>query len=211
MKLVVLGATGRTGQEVVTQALAAGHQVTAVVRDPHKLPVTHDHLQVVAGDATNLNVLKNACKGHDAIIMTIGPAAKKPDYTLMQTAIAAIIAAAKATGVRKVVVMSSFIVRRKQLHVVVQRFTGLFMKKLIRDRQLGEQILMDSDLDWTIVHATRLVDKPHAAAWRVVPGGEVLSIGSHIARADAADFLLRVAESDKYRQKMVTITAKKNA
>jgi putative NADH-flavin reductase len=76
MKLFVIGATGRTGQEVVQQALARGHQVTAFVRSPEGVGVRNERLTVIKGDATDEEQLFNAMQNHDAVISTLGPRAR---------------------------------------------------------------------------------------------------------------------------------------
>ena len=76
MKLFVIGGTGRTGREVVQQALVRNHQVTAFVRSPERLTLKDERLSIVKGSATNENQLGNAMQNHDAVISTLGP--RKP-------------------------------------------------------------------------------------------------------------------------------------
>ncbi len=73
MKLTIFGATGRTGRQLLTQALEAGHEVTAFVRDPSKLGVTHSRLRVMQGDVYDASVVEDATKGQDAVLSALGP------------------------------------------------------------------------------------------------------------------------------------------
>src|SRR5664279_3212065 len=76
MRVLVIGASGKTGHEVVRQALAVGHEVTAFVRDPSRLQVRDPRLTVVRGDARSVDDLRRALAGQDAVISTVGGSAK---------------------------------------------------------------------------------------------------------------------------------------
>ena len=76
MKIVVFGSTGSIGKMVVEQALAANHHVTAFLRDPAKLSVAHPNLTLVKGDVMNIDDVKRAVEGHDAVVCTLGAGAK---------------------------------------------------------------------------------------------------------------------------------------
>src|ERR1700674_4047776 len=99
MNLVVLGATGRTGRLVVEQALAAGHTVTALVRSPEKLTTSNSKLRVVAGQVTDTSAVARALEGADALISTLGG-----NGSVIADSTAAIVAAARQTGVSRAVV-----------------------------------------------------------------------------------------------------------
>src|ERR1035437_786502 len=105
LNILVLGASGRTGRLVVEQALAAGHTVTAFARDPSKLKLSGENLNIANGDARDFDSLRAALKGSDAVIDTIGGGERK----LIATTMAALVAAMQKSGVRRVVVMSTFI------------------------------------------------------------------------------------------------------
>src|SRR5437588_8740803 len=145
MKLVVLGATGRTGRLVVEQALAAGHTVTALVRSPEKLATSSSNLRVVAGQATDATAVARALEGADALISTLGGGG-----SVIADSTSAIVAAARETGVSRVVVLSSFAVDRDRLDALTRLLTGIAMGAIIKDKSAGEQVLRRSDLEWTI-------------------------------------------------------------
>ena len=89
MKLFVIGATGRTGQEIVQQALARGHQVTAFVRSPEKITAKSERLTVLKGNVLDENQLFNAMQNQDAVISTLGPREVfKPSSMLHDSALA---------------------------------------------------------------------------------------------------------------------------
>src|ERR1700731_957378 len=103
MNLVILGATGRTGRLVVEQALAAGHTVTALVRSPEKLTIRNSNLRVVAGRATDPGDVARALASVDAVLTTLGGSG-----SVIADSTRAIVAAANQTGVKRVVLLSSF-------------------------------------------------------------------------------------------------------
>src|SRR5246127_2076697 len=110
MNLLVLGATGGTGRLVVEQALAGGHTVTALVRSPEKLATSHPNLRVVTGSATDIESVAVALEGADAVISPLGGGG-----SVIADSTAAIVAAAGQTGVRRVVVLSSWLVERDRM------------------------------------------------------------------------------------------------
>ncbi|MFL6597838.1 MAG: NAD(P)-dependent oxidoreductase [Chthoniobacterales bacterium] len=107
MKLFVIGATGRTGQEIVQQALARGHQVTAFVRSPENITAKSERLTVLKGNVLDENQLFNAMQNHDAVISTLGPRQVfKPSSMLHDSALATTRAMDRA-GVKRLVVLSA--------------------------------------------------------------------------------------------------------
>ena len=189
MKLVVLGATGGTGRLVVEQALAAGHSVTALVRSPEKLASSQPNLRVVTGSATDLESVASALEGADAVISTLGGGG-----SVIADSTSAIVAAARQTGVRRVVVLSSWLVQRDLMSPVLRLATGIAMRGLIKDKSAGEQLLRQSDLDWTIVYASMLGDGP-AIGSTVLPESAGWSLSQRISRADVATRLIQAATS----------------
>ena len=200
MKLVVLGATGGTGRLVVEQALAAGHTVTALVRSPEKLATSQENLRVVTGSATDPQALAGALKDADAVISTLGGGG-----SVIADSTTAIVAAARQTGVRRVVVLSSWLVQRDRMSRVLRLATGIAMKGLIKDKSAGEQLLRQSDLDWTIVYASMLGDGP-ATGSTVLPESAGWSMSQKISRADVAMWLIQAATSRQSSSRSVRIT-----
>jgi NAD(P)H-binding len=108
MKLIVLGATGGTGLEIVRQATERGHLVTTLVRSPDRLKPFWDRIAVKAGDLLNSTDLQQAIQGHDAVVSAFGPRVpvSKADATLLQRFAVALTSAMSHTDVRRVVVES---------------------------------------------------------------------------------------------------------
>src|SRR5688572_23603346 len=107
MKIVILGASGKTGRILVHEALEAGHKVTAFVRDINKVTRTNPNLKIVVGDARRSEDLAKALEGADAVISTLG--SSRPGDNLIVASAKALIDAMHKTGVERVIMMSSFL------------------------------------------------------------------------------------------------------
>src|ERR1700674_4918184 len=201
MNLLVLGATGRTGRLVVEQALVAGHTVTALVRSPEKLTIVNSKLRVVAGEATDKAAVSRALQGADAAISTLGGKG-----SVIADSTQAIVAAAHEAGVRRVVVLSSWLVERDRMDAVTRLLTGIAMGPLIKDQSAGVQILRRSDLEWTIVYASVLTDGPAEGSVAELPDGAKRRMSQKISRADVAAWVVQAAAGVKNSRRSVGIT-----
>ncbi len=195
MKLTVFGATGRIGEQVVRQALDAGHKVTAVVRDPARFDVRHPALEVatVAG-LTDPEVLRPALEGSDAAISGVGPRGRK-DGPVASSATRGILRAMEASGVRRFVAVSavpvgpvpegeSFVNRR-----ILLPFISAFARDVYADLAAMEDEIRRSTTQWTIVRPPKLNNKPLTGRYRTSVGGNVPR-GYAISRADVAHAML---------------------
>ena len=142
MNLTVLGAAGAAGVQLVEQALAAGHQVTALARSAENLTLTNPNLHVVQGDATDRAVVSQAMKGADAVISVLG--ARGP---VIAETTRAVVDAAEQAGPDRIVMLSSFAVARDRLKPVSKLVTRMAMGSQIKDKTAGEEVLRASGLD----------------------------------------------------------------
>ncbi|GLZ79400.1 NADH-flavin reductase [Actinorhabdospora filicis] len=198
MRLVVLGATGGIGRHVVTQALAAGHEVIALVRDPSAVPGSADTLDVRKADVLDQGVLtaELAEINPDAVISALGvrPPVKGP-VSLLTDAMGALIPAMRSTGIRRLLVVSAAGAYDEEADGPVTRYVAKpLLKRLLRygfdDTRAADALVEATDLDWTIVRPPRLLDKPLTTRYRV-GGDHGLKKALNIHRADVAHYLLR--------------------
>ncbi len=215
MRVLVIGASGKTGHEVVHQALAAGHEVTAFVRDPSRLQVREPRLTVVRGDVRSVDDLRRALAGQNAVISTLGGRAKdamtdplsgKPSGGVMEASTAALIEAAGEAGVRRVVVLSTFMLA-PNFRAGILKPLALYYKGMNDDKRAGEETLKRSPLDWTIVYATRLTDGERSGRERLVPVTEIVTPRNNVSRSDAAAFLLAQLDDDAAIRQAIVCTA----
>jgi putative NADH-flavin reductase len=204
-KLLVLGATGGTGRALVEQAVGAGLSVTVLVRRPDKsFP---DRVRVVSGDLLeDSTVLHAAVPGQDAVVSALGVGPSFTSGHLISRSAPAIVAAMRRHGVRRLVFTSAFGVgaTRQDTPLLPRVFIATLLRDVYRDKQVGEQAILASDLDWTIVYPVGLTDGPRSGRYRV---GERLSLKGfpRISRGDVAEFLLRQVEDRTYIRKGVLI------
>ncbi|ROT31513.1 NAD(P)-dependent oxidoreductase [Micromonospora sp. HM5-17] len=211
MRLTVVAATGGIGRHVLSQAVAAGHDVTAVVRNPAKLPATDRPVRVVAADLATPDpaVLADAVAGADAVISGLGPRSGA-EAGVTSRGTGAIIAAMRATGVRRILVVSAAPVstvpspgrphppRRDPGEGFLMRnlltpAVKLVLRRQYADLAVMEDMLRDSGLDWTVVRPPRLTDRPLTGVYRTAYGRN-LRRGAFVPRADVAHYLLRAVD-----------------
>ena len=207
MKLTIFAATGGIGRQLLEQAIAAGHDVTAVVRSPEKL--SGEAVRVVQADLATPDpaALESAVNGADAVLSGLGPRSNA-DAGIAARGTAAIVAAMQATHVRRIVVVSAapvgtvpspgrprppkhdpgdgFFMRHLFSHVARTLFG-----KVYTDLAQMEDVLRDSGLDWTVVRPPRLSSKPGTGHYRTAYGQNVRG-GWIVPRADVAQLMLRV-------------------
>jgi len=198
MRLFLLGATGRTGAQVLELALARGHDVTAFVRSPGKLSPAKltrgaPAPRVVAGDARDSPALAAAMRGHDAVLSALGPHAREAfrPSTLMTECAAATVAAMKEAGVARLAVVSAAVLFPEKGPLFA--FFRWFLKHHARDLADMETLIRAAaGIDWTIVRPPRLT-RSTAQAYRALP--DALPPGARaISFRAVAAFLLDAVE-----------------
>jgi putative NADH-flavin reductase len=196
MKILVFGASGRTGSLVVEQALAAGHEVVAFVRDPAKLPLQHERLTIVQGDVTDPAAVERAMVGVDAVISALAPTRGGPSG-IVEKGIANILAAMRASGVRRIVVSSGAGVPDPDdppnwTASIIRALLKAIAGAVLDDATKAVALLRASDRDWTVVRAPILTNGPHTGRYRL--GSFAAGFGARISRADFADAMLKALD-----------------
>lgn len=210
MQILVVGATGGTGLATVGQALDRGHYVTAFVRDPARLPLTHPHLTVVTGDVLDPNALLPAVRRQDAVICSLGGRPGQSDRAVADGTVN-LIAAMKQASVNRLLVVSSL--------GVGDSFAGaslpskLFIRTVlsgpIAQKEEQEQAVRGSGLDYLIVRPPRLTNDPATGQIAVAESMKFpLFAMPRISRSDVAAFLLDQLDSSTYVGKMLIVTGK---
>ncbi|MFC1438456.1 NAD(P)-binding oxidoreductase [Streptacidiphilus sp. N1-10] len=209
MQLTVLGATGPTGQQVVQQALAAGHRITALVRDPDRLPQREDdRVTVVVGDATSRTDVEKALHGSDALISALGPG-KDFKSTLATQSAGPVLEAAATAGVQRLVWLSALgagTSGQRQSRVQASA-SKLLMSKLMADKGTADDTIARSALAWTIALPVMLGNGSATGTYKALPlDGGTTRIGGKLSRADLADALLAAATTNKWTRQRIILT-----
>ncbi|MGW3926884.1 NAD(P)-dependent oxidoreductase [Streptomyces microflavus] len=194
MRITVFGATGGIGQEVVGQALAAGHEVTAVVRDPDRLPEPLDRAAIHAvARLDDPAAVRAAVAGRDAVLSGLGSRGRKA-AEIAERLTGRIIDAMEAEGTRRLLVVSAAPVGpvpagEPLVDRLARKAVGAVLAEVYADLARMEAALERSATDWTSVRPPKLTDGPCTGTYRKVVGGAPVSSRA-ISRADVAHAML---------------------
>jgi len=199
VKIFVIGATGRTGREVVEQALARGHDVTAFVRSPEAIGLTNEKLTVIKGEATGKDQLVNAMQNHDAVVSTLGPRKPFKPSSLLHDSALATTWTMQRSGVKRLLILSA----AAHFPGIFNRIVSLILRNHMRDSLAMEEIVEASGLDWTIARPPRLTEGEYTT-YRSHEGAAP-KMGFSLSRKAVAAFMLDAIEQEKHFQKIVGI------
>jgi putative NADH-flavin reductase len=205
MRLLIMGATGRMGGHFLEEALRRGHGVTAFVRSPDKLTVTHPNLRVVAGNARDAAALAAAMPGHDAVMSALGARKAGETYDLFAVAVANAIAAMDASGVKRILVIASAGILQRDAATLRRDAPGYpeAFRTASGAHWEAYQRLVASDLDWTVLCPPELEERPagpYLAQADYLPDGP-----KRIAMPSAAAFALDAVEQGTWIHQRVGI------
>jgi putative NADH-flavin reductase len=200
MRLFLLGATGRTGGQILELALEHGHEVTAFVRSPQKLTPA-PRLTIVRGDPRDREALAAALAGHDAVLSAIGPPAREAlrPNTLVTDCATATVEAMKAAGVKRLAILSAAVLFPQK--GAFYAFFRWFLRHHARDLGAMEEVVQKSGLEWTIARPPRLT-KSREIGFRAVRGGLPPRAFSASFRSVAA-FMLEAVEQRSHSGEIV--------
>jgi putative NADH-flavin reductase len=199
MKLFVIGASGRTGREIVEQGLARGHAITAPARSPEKLTQRHPSLSVVKGDPLDRGGLARAIPGHDAVISVLGPHEPFKPSTLMLDSARAIVGAMEDAGVKRLMVLSA----AAHFSGIPPRIARLVLREHMRDSIKMEGVVRTSSLQWTLARPPALTQgrSPHyRSRTDALP-----PLGLFLSRRALAAFMLDSLEENLHLREVVGV------
>jgi uncharacterized protein YbjT (DUF2867 family) len=201
MNIALFGATGGTGQQVLTQALGQGHQIKALARAPANLSSNQEadpqgHLTIIAGDVLDPTPVNACIHGTESVICVLGT---RPGATPIEAAgTAVILAAMQQQGVRRLIAVTSMGVgdSKDQIPLVFRVVMQLTLKKIMAAKEEQERLIMASGLDWTIVRPGGLTDGPKTGTYR--SGLDKSITAARLSRADVADFVLQQLTDERF-------------
>jgi putative NADH-flavin reductase len=208
VKLLILGATGGTGQHIVSQALERGHDVTMLARDRSKAPAAGPRLRVFDGDAQNSAALFEAMRDRDAVMSAIGRGRSFKSENLIERTVPGILSAMQSSGVKRLMFMSALGVgdSYRDSPIVAKLFFTTLLRGIYADKLIGDQQIRSSGLDWTIVQPVVLTDGPLTKRYR---NGEHLRLAGmpKVSRADVAHFMLDRIDDPATIRKTLIVSA----
>ena len=206
MRVLVIGAGGRTGRHIVEQALGHGHDVRAFVRSTEP-GLAHPRLEVVRGDVLDFDAVNAAVEGCDAVAFALGSGGGSK-VTVFSEGIANVIHAMAVHQIYKLAAISAagtFARDDSRLSMGFRLKIKTTLKPVYDDLERMEQRIMASALDWTIVRPVGLSDGPKTGDYRTSLDGQLLPKSSRVSRADVAALVLKALETQVYTHSAVTI------
>lgn len=208
-KLLVLGATGGTGQQLVVQGLELGYVITALVRNPDGLRVEHERLRTVTGDATDGTAIEEALDGQDAVLCALGPTSPRSlvRCTLMRESTRILLPAMKRRGVNRLVLLSALGAGASAAHapLLLRIAFQTLLRQVGKDKAAAEELLGATEIDWTVVYPPSLTDGTRTGTYR---SGEALELKGlpKISRGDVAEFMLSQVDQTTYSRKIAIVS-----
>jgi uncharacterized protein YbjT (DUF2867 family) len=205
MRILIVGATGGLGRDVVAEALARAHETAALVREPGRVALP-ETVEIVRGDVLDRSSLTDAVVGRDAVICALGTPSPRRRSTLLEQGTKNLVAAMGREGVRRLACVTllgtgssranaSFFYREVILRVLAP---------MLPDKEAQEEAVRASDLDWVLVRPPRFVKGKPRGSIRVIGEGERRRVG-RVVRADLARFLVDCATDETYLGQAVAV------
>lgn len=202
MKLLVFGATGGIGRQVVEQALEQGHAVTAFARDPAKLDIKHENLTIVQGDVMDFASVESAMQGQEAVLAALGSPPWK-NTSVRSEGTRQIIRAMEKVGLRRFVSLSTLGAgdSREILPFKYKIIFATILRKAFTAHEDQEDYIKQSQLDWTIVRPGEFTNGERTGQYQHGFPATDKTIKAKISRADVADFMLKQLADETYVRK----------
>jgi putative NADH-flavin reductase len=201
LRILIIGATGGTGRQLVQQALELGHEVTAFVRKPAKLKIQHPNLRVVKGNVRDYASVEAAMRGQNAVVSALGHKRLFYPTKILSEGTRNILRAMKACNVPRFICESSLGVGSAvgRLGLIFTFFVvPLILPFSFWDRVRQEKLIEESDTDWVIVRPAVLTNSPARGSYRHGRKVGNFILTRRISRADVADFMLKQLTDDDY-------------
>ncbi len=205
MNLVIFGASGGTGRHLVEQALASGHVVTVLVRHPATFPVQHEQLTLIQGDVLDSTRVEAAVEGQDAVLSALGTNQRGP-VSLCTDGIQNILTAMTHHHVRRLLVVSAYGATESHHRNLYNLLLWSLLKEKMVDKERMEQVIKQSDVDWTLIRPSFLTNGSRTQRYHSGPDIH-MRVTSHISRADVADFMLQHIQDTASVHKALALTA----
>jgi putative NADH-flavin reductase len=208
MNILIFGATGQTGQQLVKQALSQGHTVTAFVRNPETLQIRDQRLRVVIGNTTrDAAKVAEAISGQDVVVSALGRRSSFKSDHLIESSVNAIVPAMERNAVRRLILISAFGVgeSRRDAPLIPRIMYRVLLSDIFADKKAAEDNVRKSNLDWTFVYPVLLTQGPMTGKYRV---GERLELRGFpkISRTDVAQFILAEIGKRVFVRKVAVIS-----
>ncbi len=198
MRILVVGATGVLGRDVLAETIARGHQAAALVRNS-ALAALPPEVEMVEGDVLQRSSLTAAVRGREAVICALGTPSPRRPSTLLAEGTKNLVAAMSQEGVRRLVCVTLLGAgpSRANVSLVYREVVLRMLAPMVPDKEAQEQVVRDSDLEWLLVRPPRFVGGKARGRLRVIREGQRGRLG-RVVRADLARFLVGAVTDSRY-------------
>lgn len=212
MKLVIFGATGFSGQAIMKLALSKGIQVTVLVRNKSAISIQNENLTVIQGNVLDSNDVKKALEHQDAVIQCLGVGGKgngKPT-TFISDATKIIVEEMEKQQIKRLIALSnvgagnSLAFQPWFFTKIILTYFMKWLKVIIDDKNRMEPIMMNSELDWTIVRCPNIVDKTPKGNIHATLDGKGLKLA--VTLGDMAEFIMHQLTDNTYSRQAPSIS-----
>lgn len=205
MKIALFGGTQGIGLQLLKLALEQGHTVQVLARTPGKITLNHPNLTVIQGDVLNETAVSQTLQGTNTVVVSLGTTANNPGQVVSEGT-KLVINQMKQQGLTRLVVVTSLGVgeSKDQVPFFFKILMKTFLKNVMADKEIQENLVKESQLAWTIVRPGGLTDKPAAGQYNVSTGRELPA--RMVSRADVAAFILQLLAQNQYLQQAVGIS-----
>jgi putative NADH-flavin reductase len=203
MNILLIGGTGKTGRQIVKQGLEQGHKITVIARQPKKLKLTHSNLYVHSGNVLDFNSIEKRFNNQDAVISALGHKRFIVKTTILSEGTKNVIKAMDKHGIKRFICITSLGIndRRFKLGLYYTLFVIPFLLLFyFLDKEKQERLIINSDLDWTIVRPGQLTNGEKRTIYKHGSNLGSYIITRMISRADVAHFILKELMSKQYFQ-----------
>ena len=209
MNILIVGATRGIGRQLLEQALASGHSVTALVRDPQRLATQHERLRIVKGDILDADSVSRAMGGQNAVCCSIGVKVPWIIITVFSEGTKNLLWAMQQNGVKRLICVTGIGAGNSRGHggfFYDCIFYPLIAWPIYADKNRQESLIRASDLEWTIVRPGFLTNGPMTKSYRALTNLTGVTAG-RISRADVAHFMLMELQSNQYMKQTPLVTS----
>jgi putative NADH-flavin reductase len=208
MNILIVGATRGIGRELVNQALASGHSVTALARHPERLATQHDRLRKLRGDILNAESVSGAMAGQNAVCCAIGVRTPWEQPGVFSKGTQRLLQAMKSNALRRLICVTGIGAGDSKGHggfLYDRVFLPLLLRSVYADKNAQEALIRAADVDWTIVRPGFLTNGPLTRSYRVLTDLAGVTAGK-ISRADVAHFMLEELLANRYLRQTPLLT-----
>ncbi|RZK38810.1 MAG: SDR family oxidoreductase [Pedobacter sp.] len=207
MKIIVFGASGTVGVEIVRQALEKGYQVTAFVRNPDKIKtLNHKDLKVHKGDVLNVNDVQEALQNQDGVLCALGDGKIGKIRT---SGTKNIVDAMSKMGIKRLICQTTLDMGEsyQNLNFIWKHIMfGMLLNRAFKDHQSQEESIIKSNLDYTIVRPSALRHGIMKNEYKIGFDGSYRNLSLNISRTEVASFMISQLKNDEYLKKAVSIS-----